>query len=275
MREHGDPGERWHSRAKLPQDDKTPDTDHPRNNGLYRLSPSPPRLPPHSLSRPSYSNGFQSSGALSPTLTAYDQYSPQTEVPPSTRSGYGFGGGSPGGDVYWRNDVRDHSSPEDDLFCTCLGAHTYAALNHQLRGTINNLRQQPHTPTSGCRLYKRIVELNELLESVYFFPEYGKDSPKLIKLAIAGTASQKTRSLHPHRSGCLHPKLVITCLLPPRPCPLLQLHITRPRSGLHPIRRHRSPTTTLISPCTRPTFTPPTCAKLPVVAYRAYFTFWV
>jgi len=55
-------------------------------------------------------------------------------------------------------------------FCACRSnpstIHALIPLNHQLQNTANALRQcTHHTPDSHCLLYRRIVELNNLMHS--------------------------------------------------------------------------------------------------------------
>ncbi|KAF8651964.1 hypothetical protein AX16_004607 [Volvariella volvacea WC 439] len=63
-----------------------------------------------------------------------------------------------------------HTSPSAPTYCPCLSspdaALAYNTLSQQLESTLHNLRQYTHPPNTDCSLYRRIVELNNLMQYV-------------------------------------------------------------------------------------------------------------
>ncbi|TDL17758.1 hypothetical protein BD410DRAFT_794056 [Rickenella mellea] len=157
----------------------------------YRLSPSPP--PP-----PSYTN-FGPASSFSPSRIAYDQVdsdSPVSYSPASpTSSGPGYAScGDPGssgshnGSGIYSFPEQTHGKPFSRQLsgeatydgyhhydeshagssCTCLAnpatGHSFVGIARQLQGAVNLLQHLPeHSQTSNCGVYKRILELNDIL----------------------------------------------------------------------------------------------------------------
>jgi hypothetical protein len=175
--------------GRVPSIKVEPHPDKNRSSPIYDFSPSP---------GPSYPD-FQS-GVPSPPLLSYDNdrrhsfesdrahngstmmtamsFHPQDHHHGSSPS---YSNGSSGG--YDANEFDDErifaqrfaaaSSPVPQ-FCACRSnpstIHALIPLNHQLQNTANALRQYAHhTPDSHCLLYRRIVELNNLMQ--YVFPD--------------------------------------------------------------------------------------------------------
>ncbi|KAF7985960.1 hypothetical protein HWV62_43914 [Athelia sp. TMB] len=139
-------------------------------------------------------NAYQS-GDPSPPLSAYEQdrrHQYETEIHRSSgsqaypsplgnpgsayqehrhTSGSNYSGGSGGYDQEYDDDhtYQQRHSPTTQTYCNCRSnpgaVHSLAALTHQLQNTTSTLRQfAPHAPDSQCLLYKRITELNNLIQ---------------------------------------------------------------------------------------------------------------
>lgn len=180
---------------------KTESVSEVNQHQLYRFSPSPgPSIRYHT---------FQSDGR-SPSTSSFENeprqpysagppssrgsglpYHPSSSVsaisynghPSSTPSSFHDGGGGGGYAVPGCEEDRVYVgqfTPENSSqsFCPCRTSpatgHTFIALSQQLQSTLSALRQySQHPPNSQCLLYRRIVELNNLMQYVsYTFRHY-------------------------------------------------------------------------------------------------------
>lgn len=183
----GGPGRGIMSSLLTPIKTEAPsDTSHPQ---LYRFSPSPaPSMRYHTFqtdirapSSSSFENDQRQSYTGQPSGNSPVSYQSSSSSHPydSQRSGplpYSGGSGSGGGGYSVAEDDRvygdrfSHSS-SPPAFCSCRTSpatgHAYIALSQQLQSTLNALRQySQHPPNSPCLLYRRIVELNNLMQYV-------------------------------------------------------------------------------------------------------------
>ncbi|KAF8074025.1 hypothetical protein FPV67DRAFT_1560287 [Lyophyllum atratum] len=199
----GDPNEKWHSRATkcAPLNKRRPSSQErppgrplpsslspiktePATEAsphLYRFSPSPaPSMRYHS---------FQAD-VRSPSSSSYNEqhqpYSSSTYHPPSSSptasyhgpqhhnsvpSSYSDGGsytlsGSDDGNPY-HGEYPTHNPPASQM-CPCRTSPgtgvAYISLAQQLQTSLNSLRQYSHhPPNTSCLLYRRIVELNNIM----------------------------------------------------------------------------------------------------------------
>jgi len=150
------------------------------NNGSYHPSvPSPSS--PYSASHPGSGPSSYSDGGSSYHLSGSDD------------------GRSFAGEHYSRN------SPPTPPFCPCrtnpaLG-HTYISLSHQLESTTHSIRQYSHHPTSSqCQLYRSILELKQLLQSIdsteVLRPSYDSSTPTDSEILTPLSASSGPTSFH-------------------------------------------------------------------------------
>ena len=141
--------------------------------------PSPPLLPYDTDRRPSFEsdqnrNGGStlsySSSSTAPTMSFHHH--------PDSASSYsnGSSGYDPSefGDDVFAQRFAANSSPVPQ-FCACRTnpgiVHTLIPLNNELQNATSALRQYPsHTPDSHCLLFRRIAELNNLMQ--YVFPVF-------------------------------------------------------------------------------------------------------
>lgn len=157
------------------------------NRQLYRFSPSPaPSMRYHTFQadvRGSPSSSFEndqrtpyttpnSSASYNSSSTASTSFN---HAPGSGPSSYSDGGGnnySISGSDEGRT-FRDHYSPDSpsghQSFCPCRTSsatgHAYMSLSQQLQNTLTAVRQYNHHPSHNqCLLYRRIVELNNLMQ---------------------------------------------------------------------------------------------------------------
>ncbi|KNZ72030.1 Heme-responsive zinc finger transcription factor HAP1 [Termitomyces sp. J132] len=204
----GDPNEKWHSRAtKCGPVTKRRGSSSERTNGravlpslssiktepvndtsshLYRFSasPAPPvryhnnfqRSPPsssyendHPPYSPSNGNYHPSSGSPS----AYHTPSHSSSVTSSYSDGGSYTlSSSDDGNSYHSGHGDQYSSSHPMCSCrTSPGSSiAYISLAHQLQSSLSSLRQySPHPPNTSCIIYRRIVELNNIM--------HGQDSP--------------------------------------------------------------------------------------------------
>ncbi|KAH7919007.1 hypothetical protein BV22DRAFT_1185458 [Leucogyrophana mollusca] len=155
---------------------------------LYRFSPSPPtayhafqsdnsssptfeRQHSHQYSNGSInSNGRSAITYASPTAPLSNHAAPFNHHH-SNSSAYREDGG-----VYSMNGCDDKTyaphlasgSPPAQDYCACrtnpAAAHALISLSHQLQNTLSSLRQYTqHPDNTQCRIYRRIVQLNDLM----------------------------------------------------------------------------------------------------------------
>lgn len=138
---------------------------------------SPPLLPYNTERRPSFDsdrshNGstmVYSSSSTAPTIS-YHQH-PHSSSPYSGSSGYQSEFDD---DRVFSHGIAATPSPIPQ-FCACRTnpamGHALISLNHQLQSTTNALRQYAqHSHESQCLLFRRIVELNNLMQCVFHGP---------------------------------------------------------------------------------------------------------
>ncbi|KAG6854286.1 hypothetical protein C0991_008534 [Blastosporella zonata] len=163
---------------------KTEPTTEPSPN-LYRFSASPP--PPmrysnnfHTDVRPPSSASYDNEGSYPSNNGNYHppSGSPTTYHAPhhssSVPSSYSDGGsytlsGSDDGNSYHSGGHGDQYSSSQMCSCrTSPGTSiAYISLAQQLQTSLSSLRQYyPHPPNSSCVLYRRIVELNNIMQYV-------------------------------------------------------------------------------------------------------------
>lgn len=167
---------------------------------LYRFSPSPaPSIRYHTFQsdlrspssssfdnerHPPYTNGTSNVNYHSPSSPSmpYHGASNGNSLPSSYSDG---GGGS-----YHSDDSSPFSNLEyngtnrssSHAFCGCrtspgLGL-AYISLAHQLQSALGALRQYSnHTPNSQCVLYRRVLELNNLMQYVFIISYCGLLEP--------------------------------------------------------------------------------------------------
>lgn len=185
----GSSPERTNGRVVLPS--LSPIKTEPVNDvssRLYRFSASP--VPPMR-----YQNNFQNDVRSTPLSSSYENehppypqsngnYHPHTgspsayHAPPhssSIPSSYSDGGsytlsGSDDGNSY-HSGHGDQYSPSHTI-CSCRtspgSSMAYISLAHQLQTSLNSLRQySPHPPNTSCIIYRRVVELNNIMQYVF------------------------------------------------------------------------------------------------------------
>ncbi|KAL0574879.1 hypothetical protein V5O48_007091 [Marasmius crinis-equi] len=203
---------------------------------LYRFSPSPaPSMRYHTFqadvrSSPVESSGGQRSPAYrSPNSTgSYQSSVPPTSSPYAAASGhpasapsssYSDGGSSTGATTYplsGSDDGRpysDHysardSPPHSSSYCVCRTnqavSHSYLALSQQVQSTLHTVRQYNHHPANTrCVIYRRIVELNSLLQQTRgnesndcAGPAYDSNTPTDSEILTPASSSSGPTSFH-------------------------------------------------------------------------------
>lgn len=140
-----------------------------RYNNFQSGVPSPPILPYDNNRRGSYDASARSPMSYSSTSTAV--YHQQQHQHHDNASSYSEGSGG-----YDQSDFGEDyqqrygpASPPIQSFCACRSnpgtAPALIALNRQLQNSTSVLRQYAnHTPDSQCMLYRRITELNNLMQ---------------------------------------------------------------------------------------------------------------
>ena len=137
-----------------------------RYNNYPNEVPSPPIIPFDNSRRGSYDASARSAMSYSSSSTAIYQQQQNHDNASS------YSGGSGG---YDQSDFEDFqqrfgpASPPLQSFCACRSnpgtAPALIALNRQLQNSTSVLRQYAnHTPDSQCMLYRRIAELNNLMQ---------------------------------------------------------------------------------------------------------------
>ncbi|KAH7885479.1 hypothetical protein F5I97DRAFT_1943722 [Phlebopus sp. FC_14] len=165
---------------------------------LYRFTPSPPASYPfHSdnSASPPYErqNGHHyTNGSLPPNERSTMPYPSPTSTSlsyshhPSDSSSY-----HENGNVYQMNPCNPEKvygthfpsdSPPSQNFCPCRSnpavGHAVISLNHQLQNTLSSLRQfAQHPENTQCQLFRRISELNCLMQISGNDPDEGSSSP--------------------------------------------------------------------------------------------------
>ncbi|KAF9465312.1 hypothetical protein BDZ94DRAFT_1254233 [Collybia nuda] len=165
---------------------------------LHRFSPSPaPSMRYHTFQadvRSPSSSSFDTeqhssyNGASYPTTTSPPsaQYHNGTQ-PGSIPSSYSDGGGhyhlsgSDDGHPYHSSDHYSNGSQPQN-FCPCRTSPgtgvAYISLAQQLQSSLNSLRQfSHHPPNTTCVLYRRILELNSIMQYVGAEPTDAGSSP--------------------------------------------------------------------------------------------------
>lgn len=155
---------------------------------LYRFSPSPaPSIRYHTFQadvRTSPTSSFdtshrQSYNAPQPNSSVQYHASPSSPPAASYTTGHNGDSYSDGGSYplsgsedghYGERFPHPNSSPPSN-FCPCRTSPAtgvaYIALSQQLQTSLNSLRQfSHHPPNSQCLLYRRIIELNNLMQYV-------------------------------------------------------------------------------------------------------------
>lgn len=168
---------------------KTEPTNEPSPN-LYRFSPSPaPSIRYHTFQsdlrspstssfdnerHPPYSNGNSNVNFHSPSSPAvpFHGTSNGNSIPSSYSDGGGGSYHSDDSNTFHNNlEYNGSSRPSPHVYCACrtspgLGL-AYISLAHQLQSALGALRQYSnHTPNTQCLLYRRIMELNNLMQYV-------------------------------------------------------------------------------------------------------------
>lgn len=201
---------------------------------LYRFSPSPaPSMryhhtfqAPRSNSSSSFENDQrQSYTSSNGTAIPYHHHPPAnpqyngTHNPGSAPSSYSEGGvgnyslsGSDEGHNYGENFPGNTATPQ--AFCPCrtnpATGVAYISLSQQLQDCLNSLRQfSHHPPNTPCLLYRRIAELNSLLQSNNnsdaSAPSYDSGTPS-DELLTPLSASSGPGSFHPTGSPDVSPQ---------------------------------------------------------------------
>ena len=158
------------------------------NSQLYRFSPSPPLRYHHQpfsaeVRGPTSASSFENEHPSFPNGSSGSYHSSSSGVGGSyTASGSTHGGtysdgGSGDYPLSGSEDSRNYgehyhgggSSSQNSSFCSCrttaAATHEYLKLSHHLDNTLGSLRQYaPHPTTTQCTLYRRIVELNSMLQ---------------------------------------------------------------------------------------------------------------
>jgi len=166
---------------------KTEPANEPSPN-LYRFSPSPaPSIRYHTFQsdlrspstssfdnerHPPYTNGTSNVNFHSPSSPAgpYHGTSNGNSIPSSYSDGGGGSYHSDDSNAFHNNlEYNGSSRPSPHAFCACrtspgLGL-AYISLAHQLQSALGTLRQYSnHTTNTQCLLYRRIMELNSLMQ---------------------------------------------------------------------------------------------------------------
>lgn len=165
---------------------KTEPSTEGQNPNLYRFSPSPaPSVRYHNFDvRRTSSNGsfespeqqrqqqqqYNSPTAISmqyPTSpTTHYNGNSNTTYPENGNGGYAMGNNSDDGSNY--SDQYSSSGSTPQSFCPCRNHPTtgvaYMGLSQQLQNSLTSLRQFNHPPNTSCLVYRRILELNDLLQ---------------------------------------------------------------------------------------------------------------
>ncbi|KAF9013051.1 hypothetical protein BDQ17DRAFT_1231572 [Cyathus striatus] len=200
----GDPNEKWHSRATkcAPLTAKRPTQDDGQRNGramptllspiktepitdtgshLYRFSASPaPSMRYHTFQAERQNYNPQSGSPLATYHSPHYQGNggQQNGTPGANSSSYSDGGGGyplsgSDDDHSYSSGDQGYSSNGAGSYCQCRTSPgtgvAYISLAQQLQSSLNSLRQYSHhPPNTQCLLYRRIVELNSLMQCVCF-----------------------------------------------------------------------------------------------------------
>lgn len=160
-----------------------PSTDS-QDPSLYRFSASPaPPVRYHTFDiRRTSSNGsfdapdqqrqqqYNSPTSLNmpyPTSpTAHFNGTSGSSYPDNRNGSYAIGSNSDDGSNYSDQYSSNGSTPQN--FCPCRNHPTtgvaFMNLQQQLQNSLTSLRQFPHPPNTSCLVYRRVAELNDLLQ---------------------------------------------------------------------------------------------------------------
>jgi len=123
---------------------------------------------------PPYSNGVSNVSFPTPSSPSipYNGGSNGNPLPSSYSDGGGGSYGSDDSGAFNGNQYTGTNRSSSHSFCACRSSHglgiVYISLAQQLQSTLGALRQYSnHPPNTQCMLYRRIVELNNLMQYVF------------------------------------------------------------------------------------------------------------
>ncbi|KAF8887160.1 hypothetical protein BD779DRAFT_1441158 [Infundibulicybe gibba] len=201
-----------------------PTSDAPSH--LYRFSPSPaPSMRYHTFQADVRGSSFEGDHRQSYSAPANGTYHT-----PSTSPSLSYSGGNPGHGNSPYSEGRNYPLSSDDHhayennfsaesssqgYCPCRTSPAtgvaYISLSQQLQSSLNSLRQYSHhPPNSQCLLYRRILELHNLMHGNdprdAAGPVYDSSTPTESEILTPLSATSSHASFHTGSPGTVSPQ---------------------------------------------------------------------